>query len=93
MASSSEAFEKFSTWKKERISLKVTVIESGKMSAVFVARIDAIDSEASIVGIFFDESRTFTQFDVEGAMFSVEKSRVVVTRGDSDWMIFDSGGF
>ena len=89
MASSSEAFEKFSIWKNSKRPLRVTVIEHGKTSDVFDARIDALDPEASIVGICFDETRTFTQFDVGGAEFSIEESRVVATRNESDWLIFE----
>jgi hypothetical protein len=90
MASSSEAFEKFSMWKKSRRPLKVIVIEHGDTSAVFDAtRIDALDPEASLVGICFDAIRKFTTFDVGGAEFSIESSRIVATKNKSDWLIFE----
>ena len=90
MASSSEAFAKFSQWKNDRSWLKVTEIVDGKTIAVFSsARISAFDSEAEVVGIALEETRMFRDFDVEGATFSVEPLRIAVTRWESDWLIFE----
>lgn len=89
MASSSEAFEKFETWRNDKTSLRVTVIEGGKTDNVLLGRIGAIDPDASLVAVAIDAIRKFATFDVEDSEFSVELSRVVVTRNESDWMIFE----
>ena len=88
MASSSEAFAKFSTWKSFKTSLKVTVIEKGESKEVLSGRIDAIDEDASLVGISLGIKRWRT-FDVDGSIFSVEPTRVVATRDESDWLVFE----
>jgi hypothetical protein len=88
MTSSSEAFEKFSIWKKLNTPLSVTVIERNQPEQVFLGRIDAIDSGASQVGILV-EPREYGTFDVDGAEFSIESNRVVVSRDDLEWLIFE----
>jgi hypothetical protein len=87
MASSSEAFEKFSTWKNLRTSLSVTVIERGKPEDTFSGRIDALDPDAPLVGMI--AGGKYLQFDVGDAVFSIESCRVVVTRDDAEWLIFE----
>ncbi len=72
MVSSSEAFAKFSTWKNLKTSLRVTVIERGKPEDVFSARIDALDPDASQVGICVGVKQ-YATFDVGEAAFSVEQ--------------------
>jgi len=91
MASSSEAFEKFSTWKNAKTSLKVTVIIKGKTDDVLVGwKIFGVDSDASQIG-FFNPSvmHSSVVFDVEDSTFSIEPSRLVATRNESDWIIFE----
>jgi len=89
MASSSEAFEKFSTWEKLKTPLKVTVIVDGRVNEVISGLLFAADAEASLVGIGVTSNRSFAKFDVEDAIFSVEERRVVATRNESDWLIFE----
>lgn len=89
MASSSEAFEKLETWRKSKTALKVTVIVGGQTTDVLVARIAAIDPDASLVGLAFEATRTYGRLAVEDAEFSIEPSRLVVTRSESDWLIFE----
>ena len=91
MISSSEAFERFSRWKNLKTSLIVTVIVGGKTEEVLTGwRIFAADPDASQVGIFNPEiMHSFSALDVEGATFSIELARLVVTRNESDWLIFE----
>jgi len=89
MASSSEAFKKFEQWRKSKTPLRVTVIEDGKTIAVLQARVDATDPDASLVGVAIDATRKFANFNVEGSDFSIEPSRMTVTRSKSDWMVFE----
>ena len=88
MDSSSDAFSKFSTWKKLRTPLRVTVIILGKATEVLRGRIDALDSDASQVGLSLGDPFG-PVFDVEGAVFSVEALRIVATRSESDWIVFE----
>jgi hypothetical protein len=90
MASSSEAFKKFSQWNKLKTSLKVTEIERGKPERAFSGvRVDALDDEVSQVGVVQPSTRGFTVFDVEGAEFSIESGRLVASRADVEWLIFE----
>ena len=90
MASSSEAFEKFEMWKNSKTPLKVTVFEGGKNTGVLVGLVIVLDSDAEQVGISNRlVMHSFAPFDVEGAEFSIEPSRMVVTRNESDWLVFE----
>jgi hypothetical protein len=90
MASSSEAFEKFEMWKNSKTSLKVTMIVDGKPADVLMGRIFHVDSETSLVGISNPlVMHSFARLDVEDADFSIEESRLVATRNESDWIIFE----
>ena len=89
MASSSEAFSRFSTWKNLDTPLKVTIIERGQSEVVVSARIDGLDESESQVGIISID-REFGWLDVGGAEFSIEPGRVVASRNDADWLIFES---
>jgi hypothetical protein len=90
MASSSEAFEKFEMWRKSKTSLTVTVIVEGKTADVLMGRIFGVDSEASQVGLSNPlVMHSALCFDVEDASFSIEESRLVATRNESDWVIFE----
>lgn len=89
MASSSEAFEKFETWKKSKTQLRVTLIVSGETTQVLEAKIFFTDPEAGHVGIAVDATRKFGNLDVGDATFSIEASRLVATRNESDWLIFE----
>lgn len=88
MASSSEAFKKFSIWKNRKTSLRVTVIVEGTVEDVVVCEIFGVDEEASQVGIVRDKHWS-RAIDVEGATFSVEPTRVTATRNESDWIVFE----
>jgi len=90
MASSSEAFEKFEMWKNSKTSLKVTMIVDGKPGDVLMGRIFHAESETSLVGLSNPlVMHSFARFDVEDAEFSIEDSRLVATRNESDWIIFE----
>lgn len=89
MASASEAFEKFSRWNQLKTPLKVTSIVNGKTEDVFSALIFALDPVASQVGIGIPATRSVAAFDVEDVVFSIEDGRIVATRNDSDWLIFE----
>ena len=88
MASSSEAFARFSTWKKDKTSLRVNVIVNGETTDVLKGSIFAVDPEASQVGIVLG-MQNFRGLDVGGADFTVESTRVVVTRNELDWLVFE----
>ena len=47
------------------------------------------DLDALQIGIIVDETREHAVFDVEGLIFAVEPARVVLTRNESDWLIFE----
>jgi hypothetical protein len=66
----------------------LTVIERGNAEEVLFGRIDGVDIEALQVGICVGVKR-YATFDVEGAEFSVEPGRVVATRDDLEWLIFE----
>lgn len=88
MVSFSEAFAKFSTWKNDKTSLRVTVIERDQPEDVFSGRIDTLDPNALLVGICVGVKQYGT-FDVTDAVFSIEPNRVVVERDDLEWLIFE----
>jgi hypothetical protein len=88
MDSSSEAFEKLWMWKKSKTWLRVTVVtKDGTTSAK--ARICGADSSASQVVIAGEQVHSFSAFDMDGAEFSVESKRVVATRNEFDWIVFE----
>jgi hypothetical protein len=89
MTSSSEAFSKFSMWKNLKSPLRVTVIVNGKTTELLLVRVYAIDDELSIVGTVGSAMHSFSDFDVEDSVFSVEPKRVVATRNESDWIVFE----
>jgi hypothetical protein len=89
MASSSEAFEKFETWRKGKTWLNVTVIERGKPPDNLLVRIAALDEDATLVGVAGKVMHSWASFDVGEAEFSLEPSRVVVSRDDLEWLIFE----
>ncbi len=90
MASSSEAFEKFEMWKNSKTSLKVTLIVEGKTVDVLMGRIFCADAEASQVGLSNPlVMHSFVDFDVEDSSFSIEETRLVATRNESDWIVFE----
>ena len=88
MASSSEAFARFSIWKNLDTPLKVTMIERDEPEIVLCGRIDALDEGASQIGIISSD-RQFGAFDVDEAKFFIERGRVVVSRNDAEWLIFE----
>jgi hypothetical protein len=92
MASSSEAFEKFSTWNISKTWLRVTVIERGQPEDALSLRICGLDTEQSLVGVVGKEPHSFGQFDVGGAEFFMEPGRMVVSRDDVEWLIFEEDG-
>jgi hypothetical protein len=89
MASSSEAFEKFEMWNTSKTWLNVTVIERGQPEDKLLVRIFATDAEASRIGVVGKVMHSFSQFDVDESEFSVEPNRVVVSRDDVEWLIFE----
>jgi hypothetical protein len=89
MTSSSEAFEKFSLWSDSKTWLKVTVIERGRPEDVLSVRICGLDKDASLVGVVGKPMHSFAQFDVDEAEFSIEPDRIVVSREDVEWLIFE----
>jgi hypothetical protein len=88
MTSSSEAFEKFSIWKKSNTPLKVAEYLRGALKQTLLGSILKADVAEETVAISHDGGR-YTSFGLEGALFSVEPCRVVATRGESDWVIFE----
>jgi hypothetical protein len=90
MASSSDAFEKFETWRKSKTSLKVTLIVEGRTDEVLMGKIFFADSEASQIGFSNPlVMHSAACFDVEDVSFSIEESRLVATRNESDWIVFE----
>ncbi len=89
MASSSEAFSKFKMWEVAKTPLKVTVVHGGKTVDVWIGRIGAIDPVAEQVAVAIDELRRFASFDIDESDYLVESSRVVATRNEADWLIFE----
>jgi hypothetical protein len=89
MASSSEAFEKLSAWKNSKTWLNVTVIERGKPEQNLYVRIGAVDEEAALIGVVGEKMHSWSNFDVGEAEFSIEPRRLVVSREDVEWLIFE----
>jgi hypothetical protein len=88
MASSSEAFEKFWIWKNLKTSVRVTVIVGGQVEDIVLCKVFGVDKEASQVGI--STGRDWARaIDLEEAEIFVEPGRVVATRNDSDWIVFE----
>ena len=75
-------------WRKRRTPLKVTVIVGGKTDAVFEGSILGVDPEAELLSLALGIHR-WQNFDVEGSTFSVEDTRVVASRNESDWLVFE----
>ncbi len=88
MASASEIFERFSAWKNCKTLLKVTVIERDEPSREFVGHIDAVSEEDSFIGFCFD-FKEYVNFEVPDAEFSLEQGRIVASRRDSEWLVFE----
>jgi hypothetical protein len=89
MASSSEAFAKLETWRKEQTPLKVTVIEGGKTGDILTGKIAGIDPDASLVGVAIGATRRLARFNVEAAEFSIDGSKLVASKNESDWIVFE----
>ncbi len=89
MASSSEAFARFEMWKNLSTPLRVTIIERGEPEVVLSGRIDVIDEDALQVGLIGSDRR-FGTFDVGEAEFSIEDARIVVSRENVEWLIFET---
>jgi hypothetical protein len=90
MASSSEAFGKLETWRKAKTSLKVTLYVSGESPEVLMGRIFCVDPDAWQIGVSNPlVMHSSAAFDVEDAEFSIEESRLVATRNEADWIVFE----
>ena len=89
MASSSEAFSKFWTWKNSKTWLKVYVIERGQPEDAYSLRVSGIDEELSLVDMVGKAPHSFVPFDMTGAEFFLEPGRMVVSRADVEWLIFE----
>ena len=89
MNSSSGAFDRFLRWKKLRRVLRVSVFENGVATEILTGRIADADPESSLVFVVLPEMHGFRTFDVEGSAFSIDSWRLVATKGDSDWLVFD----
>ena len=89
MISSSQAFKQFWIWQKLKSPLRVTLIDEGKPTEVLFVRIYSADDEAALVGVVGERMHSFSTFTLEGAEFSFEGSRLVATRNEADWLIFE----
>ena len=58
-------------WKKDKTWLNVTVIEKGQPEDKLLARIVAVDEDASLVAIVGKEMHSSYTFDVEESEFSI----------------------
>lgn len=56
---------------------------------MYSLRICGLDEDKSLVGVVGDTPHSFGQFDVTGAEFSWEPGRMVVSRDDVEWLIFE----
>ncbi len=88
MTSSSEAFEKFSIWKKSKTPLKVDSYLRGALKETLRGCVLNADPESEMVGVLYEGER-YASFGLEGSVFSVEPCRVVATRNKADWVIFE----
>lgn len=86
MASSSEAFEKFSMWKKSCTLLRVTMGEANHPQRLVGT---VLAAEEPLILFSLVEPREPLRLDLDGASFSVEERRVEVTRGDEDSLVFE----
>jgi hypothetical protein len=86
MNSSSVASDKLSMWKKSRTPLKVVVIETGE-TVVWFGRLSTWHPDTSQLGLVLSETRQLKQLNLEDAELFCESDRVVVTHGDSDWLV------
>jgi len=90
MVTTSEAFDRFETWRTAKTSLFVSVIERDKPEDMILGVcIDALDLDANLVGIRKLLRPQYAQFDVGEAQFSLEPGRMVVSRNDVEWLIFE----
>jgi hypothetical protein len=64
------------------------MIERDESEIVLSGRIDTIDEDESMVGII-GLDRRFGAFEVDEAEFCIEDERVVVSREDAEWLIFE----
>jgi hypothetical protein len=88
MASSSEAYSMFETWKNLNTPFRVTTMECDKSEIVVSGRIDVLDKESEQIE-FSTVDREFGMLDVGEADFSIEDNRVVVSRKDAEWLVFE----
>jgi hypothetical protein len=88
MTSSSEVFEKFSIWKRSKTSLKVTSYRNGVLTETLLGSVLKADAAEERVGVLHEGER-YASFGLEGSVFSVEPCRVVATRSNADWVIFE----
>jgi hypothetical protein len=80
-------------WRKFKTSLKVSLFVKGKPDEVLMGRIFCADFEASQVGLSNPlVMHSGDAFDLEDCEFSIEESRLVATRNESDWIVFEEIG-
>jgi hypothetical protein len=80
MASSRDAFSKFSMWKNSRTPLNLTVVTHGRVER-FRGTIFHVDELDLLVGFADDATRVSKQLDFsgDGISFAVESGKVEVT--------------
>jgi hypothetical protein len=88
MTSTSVAFGKFSKWKNDKTSLRVTVWHKGKPSRPYPCRITDFDPSTGWMGISSSENGT-ELLDLEDSVFSVESKKVAAAQHGSVWLVFE----
>ena len=88
MSSETEAYARFDHWKSNRTILKVTVIEGGSKPDILFGRVFGTDPDASLVGIVLGIHQ-YQNFDIAGAVFEIETTRLTATKNKADWIVFE----
>jgi hypothetical protein len=88
MASSREAFSKFSRWKNSRTLLRLTVYERGTEDH-FTGSIYHVDEVEMVVGFGDDLTHSHIPLDFRGASFEVERRRLMVTDERIGTVVFE----
>jgi hypothetical protein len=83
VSSASVAFEKFSKWKNDSTSLKITFWTNGNPSLPVIAYI------ADITSSWVKVSSLEEKVDLEDSVFLVESSKVTASRYGSVWLILE----
>jgi hypothetical protein len=89
MDSSRVAFERFGTWKKSMMVLKLTVWANGGIRDIWNGSLSTVDEDGEVL-VFIDAvSRRPLRFDTSGDTFTLDERSVRVLRDSGDDLLFE----